>query len=281
MNNIKYITLLFLIHICVNAQNKQTKFVIDDDGITVEKADSIKTYDENYNSNNLIYNIGKKFTYSYYYQNFDSAKFLIKKGKEIMQPEGYSISDWEFVDKAKEDSETIRSLILKPNSGNPFEKHLKDYNQTAVSYEYLMNNGKSFTMEVTGAIENENNVWIHPPRSIFFKILELNPFPYIKTPYKIGTTWKWNLKIGEHWSDKRWLEWKGGIENIYNYEITDYKIIPTKLGELQCYVINSNATSRIGKTKLISYFNAKYGFVKLDYTNIDGTKTIIELEKVE
>jgi hypothetical protein len=37
----------------------------------------------------------------------------------------------------------------------------------------------------------------------------------------------------------------------------------------------------LGTTKLKSFFNENFGFVKLDYTNIDGTKTIIELEKVE
>ncbi len=77
------------------------------------------------------------------------------------------------------------------------KRQTPDYNQTAISYEYFINNGISYTKEVTGAIENKMNVWIHPPRSNFFKILELNPFPYIKTPYKIGTKWNWKLQIGD------------------------------------------------------------------------------------
>ncbi len=82
-------------------------------------------------------------------------------------------------------------------------------------------------------------------------------------------------------SDKRWLEWKGGIENVYDYEIKENKIISTKLGNLECYIIQATAKSRIGETELISYFNSKFGFVKLEYKNIDGTKTVLELEKVE
>ena len=144
-----------------------------------------------------------------------------------------------------------------------------------------MKNSRPLTMEMTGAIENEMNVWIHPPRSNFFKILELNPFPYIKSPYQIGTKWNWKLEIGDHWADKRWLEWKGGIENNYDYEIKEKKNISTKLGNLECYIIHSKAKSRIGETELISYFNPNFGFVKLEYKNIDGTKTILELEKVE
>ena len=115
----------------------------------------------------------------------------------------------------------------------------------------------------------------------FFEILELNPFPYIKAPFKIGTKWNWKLKIGDYWSDKRGLEWKGEIENVYDYEIKKNKIISTKLGNLECFIVNATAKSRIGVTGLISYFNPKYGFVKLEYNNIDGTKTVLELENIE
>ena len=206
-----------LLNISCSIQGNLEKYVIDEDGITVEKTDSAKQYDEVYNANNVIYTVGKKFTYSYYYQNSRGEKFLIKRGKAALQPAGHSTYDWEFVNPEKKDNETVNHLILKPSSGNPFKKYFPDYNQTAISYEYLMNNGQSLTNETTGAIENEMNVWIHPPRNNFFRILELNPFPYIKAPYKIGTKWKWKLKIGDSWSDKRWKEWKGEIENIYDY----------------------------------------------------------------
>ncbi|TDX87003.1 hypothetical protein [Epilithonimonas xixisoli] len=273
------IFLLFPVHYF--AQINLDKYAIDDDGITVEKPEAGKNYDENYNYNNIIYKIGKSLTYSYFYQNVKGEKFLIKQGKEIQLPGAHSRYDWEFVNFDRQDNETVKHLILKPSSGNPFGKEIPDYNQTAIGYEYIMNNGQFLTMEMTGAIENEMNVWIHPPRSNFFKILELNPFPYIKAPYQIGTKWNWKLEIGDHWADKRWLEWKGGIENNYDYEIKEKKNIATKLGNLECYIIHSKAKSRIGETELISYFNPNFGFVKLEYKNIDGTKTILELEKVE
>lgn len=47
------------------------------------------------------------------------------------------------------------------------------------------------------------------------------------------------------------------------------------------YIVKGTANSRIGSTELISYFNEKFGFVKLDYTNINGTKTILNLDKVD
>ncbi len=272
---------IIIFNIYCSAQTNSDKYIIDEDGIATEMPDTTKQYNEVYNSNNVIYRIGKKFIFSYFYQNTKGEKFLIKRGNPILQPEGYSIFDWEFVKLEKKDDETVSHIILKPSSGNPFGKDFPDYNQTAISYEYLMINGQSYTKEVTGAIENEKNLWIHPPRSNFFEILELNPFPYIIAPYKTGTKWNWNLKIGDHWSDKRWLEWKGGIENNYKYEIKKKKKILTKLGKLQCYIVHSKAKSRIGETELISYFNPKFGFVKLEYKNIDGTKTVLELETVE
>jgi hypothetical protein len=198
-----------------------------------------------------------------------------------LQPEGYSINDWEFINLEKIDNETVNQIILMPNFGNSFQNEIPNYNQTVISYDYIMLSGESFVMEKTGVIENEKNIWMHPPRSYFFEILELNPFPYIKAPYKIGTKWNWKLKIGDYWSNKRWFEWKDEIENVYDYEIKSNKIISTKLGNLECYIVKATAKSRIGVTGLISYFNPKYGFVKLEYNNIDGTKTVLELENIE
>ena len=132
---------------------------------------------------------------------------------------------------------------------------------------------------MSGAIENEGNVWIHPPRDKYFEILELNPFPYIKAPYNIGTKWTWRLDIGDSWADGRWKLWNGSIENKYYYEITGKQTLKMALGEVECFVIESDAKSRIGETKLTAYFNTKFGFVKLNYTNIDGSKTNLVLEE--
>lgn len=279
MKTQKLIPLLF-IPVSFFSQKIPDKFMVDDDGITVEKLNKSLPFDDNYNKDNKIYTKGKRFVYSYYYQNTEGKKFLIGKGPEI-QEKDYIINDWKFIDFDNQNEETVKNITLEPVPGNIFKTQIPEYNQTGISYEYLMNNTHPLTMETTGAIENEMNVWIHPPRGSFFEILEINPFPYIKAPYTVGNKWQWKLEIGDHWSDKRWMEWKGGIENNYQYEITGKKKIPTKLGELECFIVTAKATSRIGETELISYFNPIFGFVKLDYKNIDGTKTVLELEKVE
>lgn len=262
------------------SQTIKEKYILDDVGILVENFDKSNQDRDRYNKDNKIYTVEKKFSYTYYYENLKGEKFLIDKGEEIKK-EGYSIFGWQFIEINKQNEQTLKYIELKPISGNPFEEQIPDYNQTGISYKYIMNNNLPLTMEITGAIENDVNTWIHPPRSNFFKILELNPFPYIKAPYEVGTKWNWKLEIGDHWSDKRWLEWKGRIENNYDYQITDKVTLLTKLGILECFKIMAKAKSRIGETELISYFNQNHGFVKLEYKNIDGTKTILELDKIE
>lgn len=119
---------------------------------------------------------------------------------------------------------------------------------------------------------------MHPNRDCLFQILELNPFPYIQYPIKKGNTWKWSLSIGSQWGDERWKTWTGGIVNKYKYKITDTDCeVVTPMGTLSCVKVEAVAKSRIGKTYLTAYYNDTYGFVKMDNTNIDGSRLLVDL----
>lgn len=278
MKKLINLTFLCLIILSCKAQKSIEKFEIDDDGITVEKFDSSNVDENRYNHNNNIYKIEKKFTFSYHYYDKSGIKYLMTKGNLSNQ----NTNDWTFEKMDKQDPNSISQIVLSINSGlSPFIQQFPDYNQTVITYNFKLINGEIWKNEMTGVIENVKNIWMHPPRTDFFKILEINPFPYIKESMDIGNKWNWKLKFGSHWADKRWLSWEGSNENVYNYEIIGKSIFKSKLGNIECYEIASTATSNLGQTKLTSYFNSQYGFVKLDYVNIDGTKTIIELENVE
>ena len=279
MKKIFQLIFLYLTTLSCEAQNNIEKFETDDDGISVEKFDSTNVNDNRYNQNNSIYKVSRKFTFSYFYSDTLGENFLMTKGNLNKQ----NMYDWTFEKMENKNPNSVYQIILTVKSGlSPFIEQLPDYNQTVISYDFKQLNGDVWpNNEKTGVVENVKNLWMHPPRTDFFKILEMNPFPYVKEPLKIGNSWTWKLKIGSYWSDKRWLVWEGLIENIYNYKITDKVILQTKLGEIECLVISSNAISKLGETKLTSYFNNQFGFVKLDYTNIDCSKTIIELEKME
>jgi len=54
----------------------------------------------------------------------------------------------------------------------------------------------------------------------------------------------------------------------------------TKIGEIDCWIVQSTATSSIGSTALIGYYNEANGFVKLDYINIDESRLTIEIKEI-
>lgn len=246
--------------------SKNYTLVADDLDIQVEQFDSTIIDVNKYNVNNQVFKVGTEFLYNYKHIDTLGELYSFK----IDPSDGIS---WRYTAFKDVDSNTIKNVKISVLDGNPWPTRRPDYNQTVIQYEMEGWNGKS----KTGVIENEANTWMHPPRQSYFRILELNPFPYIKAPYEIGTTWDWSLNIGAGWGDERWKTWQGSITNTYNYEITGYQTIDTPLGALECHVVKGKASSSIGDTYLKAYFNETYGFVILDYTNIDRSKTKLEL----
>ncbi len=246
---------------------------VDSDGVFVEKPFRRKP-ENRYTKDNRIYKAHNKYILSYKY---------INGGKEYFYAQD-SLTDknWHFirVDSVNKSAVDEVEMCIKPDL-DVFNDRSFEYRQTVIEYKHESIGGELYCSESTGLIENRKNIWLHPPRSNLFGILELNPFPYIQKPYKVGNKWEWDLVIGSIWGDRRWCEWKGKINNSYNYEIaSESKISTSYYKNIECYVIKSTAESRLGKTYLTSYFNRKLGFVKLDYTNIDGSKIIIEIKKI-
>ena len=278
-NLTKQVTLIILIYLSIincKSQEIEAGFIFDDKGIYVEKFDSLNQDENRFTSNNNIFTSGKRFIYDYYYQDKSGEKYYFAKDSVSKE------NNWKLVLTELETQNSINKVILTISYGlSPFISFLPDYNQTVIKYDYKLINGDFLDNEMTGVIENERNIWLHPPRTAYFKILEINPFPYIKKPFEIGNKWEWNLRIGSSWSNKRWLLWEGNIENRYIYEITNKVILKTKLGDLECFEISSQAKSSIWETELISYFNENFGFIKLIYTNCDSSKITLELEKIE
>ncbi|NER10432.1 hypothetical protein GWK09_07880 [Muriicola jejuensis] len=256
-----------------NLKSKAEYTLVDDNGIIIEKFDSTVTDENKFTRNNLIFREGVSFHYKFEHLDKDNQRNFFT----YMD----SLSYWHFVPETEVDNNTIQKVIISVKKGlQGFDKHIPDYSQTIIGYSYpTQNNYMGSISSASGVIENEANVWMHPPRDLYFEILELNPFPFIKAPYEIGTKWQWSLKIGDHWADGRWKLWSGTIENKYDYEITDLKDIETPFGKLECFVIDGSANSRIGDTHLRAYFNETYGFVRLEYTNIDGSKTNLLLDQ--
>jgi hypothetical protein len=172
-----------LIYLSCKPQVKTQEYLVDNDGITIEKFDSTNKDATRYTANNVIYQAGKVFTFSYYYEDKKGVRYLMWLDELTTD----STKHWQFKAADLKDGSTVCQIILKvlPDL-NPLLEFIPDYNQTVIQYDFKLFDGSLGDVEMTGLIENEKNIWMHPPRTDFFQILEINPFPYIKTPYVIG-----------------------------------------------------------------------------------------------
>jgi len=228
-----------------------------------------------YTEDNEIYRAENIYYFTYTFKNKSNNEYFFYRS---------SAKTWEFVPKEEMKDSTIIGFFIKVMPDLGFYKRYPDYDQTVIEYTFVMKNGEVNTSfsEKTGLVENSMNIWVHPPRINLFRILEIIPFPFIQKPYKKGNKWRWSLEIGDLWGDARWKIWKGMITNQYKYVITDANnFVLTPLGTLKCYKIKSTAKSKIGKTSLVAYFNEIYGFVKLEYTNIDKSTITITLNNIK
>ncbi|MBK7128771.1 MAG: hypothetical protein IPM74_02170 [Crocinitomicaceae bacterium] len=255
----------FIILSCNNTSDYE---LVSNDGVYIEEFESFGDHNR-YNENNTIFRVGCTFSYRYEYISSDGQSYQFKV---TCDDNDGRLNDWKFNDSLTADSLTIQTVTLEVWDGNPMKE--PDYDQTVICYilwpDTLL--GSPVEASFTGVIENEKNIWMHPPRSFLFGILEINPFPFIQKPYEIGNKWTWELSIGDQWADERWKEWKGAITNEMKYEITAKKIVESPLGDLECFVIQSSAKSKIGETFLTSYFHPVYGFVQMNYINIDSSR---------
>lgn len=210
--------------------------------------------------NNKIYQIKNRY-------NFDVEIKIDNKN--------YYLSKINIDSLTSSTNDAIKNIALEVLKPKLFEGRTNK-NQTEISYYSIPN---LMFKNSTGLVENNQNIWIHPPRFGFLRSLETCPFPYIILNKPIGYKWNDAMSIGNYWSDKRWGTWDNRLLLKYNYEIIGEEIIKTPLGNLKSLKVYSSATSEIGKSILISYFNETYGFIKLEYTLFNGIKIDLNLIK--
>ena len=126
-----------------------------------------------------------------------------------------------------------------------------------------------------GVIENIEQVWMHPIRINQYKFTEIAPFPEVQLPLKKGKKWGNPTMIDEGWG-----EWDGlTIESTY--KITGQTTFKLNDLKIDCWIIKSVAKCQLGESKLTTYFNEEYGFVKMAYENYEDEKLVFELINIE
>lgn len=132
-----------------------------------------------------------------------------------------------------------------------------------------------------GAIENKAEFYLHPPRYGRYRILELNPFPQIKRPATSGRTWEWAVyPPASIFADPAWATWDT-LKVKFRYTLGGTVPLTTPLGRLPCSRVQATGHCRFGTTTLESYFHPAYGFVRLTYRNINGSRTELEMVAVD
>lgn len=255
---------IFLLFVCSCNTSKQIQaFDLIAEKIFVEKFDTLNTNENKYNEDNVIFKPGTVFKY----------EVSVSKNNKPIFVDSFQ-KDWTY--SYKKDSNSISlNFQTEVQSGNPLAKYLPNYNQTSIKYIY-----SDAYNATTGVIENVKNLWLHPPRASIFSLLELSGFPYVKYPIQLNDEYEWNLLIGDHYSHPDFVNWKGNINTIYKYKVVSKTKLKTKFGTLKCFVIESTSENKLGIGKTTLYYHRKYGFVKTEFTSIDGTKfDIILVEK--
>jgi len=121
--------------------------------------------------------------------------------------------------------------------------------------------------DTTGAVDNLESCWFHPPRHNQYKTLELAPFPRVEFPLHDGKTYSKMLFIGEGWGDI------SNTKVVWDYKVTGQKV--------DLWKISAKATPDINPAHINHMdfvFSKNYGFIELLYTFYNGT--IIKLERI-
>lgn len=251
--------------------------VKDWNGLAFEISPQSNTDKNFFNRDNKIYQPGKEFLFYYLFSKKGENSYC-----KVNERGDTDRKKWTFVEPNNSDSLTIKFIGIKILDGyGGLDNLFPEYSQTIIQQGYYAPDKTLLFEGLTGLAENSANVWIHPFRGKMFSVTELSPFPFVKFPLKIGSQWNWKLEdIQERWSDPRFVEYKGTLTGNYSHQITKKIKLKTLLGKLDCYVIEGKATNRVGSVFLKSYFNPKFGFVRLEYTNIDESNLTVELVKV-
>lgn len=226
---------------------------------------------------NTIYKQYRQFFYKYYFLN-NKDTLLVKlytKPEHIVPYE----ESWKLESKSRltfeQDYTAVHQLALTIKAGDFFGQ------ESLLQYDYLNKERRGIQHEQTGLVEVCKDITIHLPRENHFLITELNPFPEIKEPFVKGNIWQSTTHTSDVGGSQKWKTWQGSLPINSIYRIRDIQTIKTNIGYLKCFVVEATAQSEVGETRLVAYFNDEYGFVKLNYTNVDGSYLVMDIYSVK
>ncbi len=245
--------------------------------LAIEQPDPSDSSDERYNKDNIIYRVGRSFYFNFEYKD-KTGKKLWAKVKDYTHFDRYGI-----VSQGPPANNYITGFraVVQPGR-KPFSDLDRNFNKSVLAYEYLMPNGVFDRVALTMLVENNKNIWLIPPRDFLFKVLELSPYPYVKFPLDTINKWTYRKTISDKWGDDRWMHWKGRTNAGFTYYNKGRRLAKHPfLGEIQVYLIHAIGAVK-GMTSSVDFlFSKKYGFVQMNYLNVDSSRISIVMFKAE
>ncbi len=233
-----------------------------------------------YSQNNLTYRLGNKIVYRFTYLiDRDTVTVMALLDSLTNYVTGWATVDTVTTNK-KVPMEIIElEVLVEPGKLRRYYS-TKKYHQTEIKYAYYSREGVFIGDEYTGLIDNEENVWLHPPRSLLLQTLQASPWPFVKVPFAIGHAWNWDPvwhNPKENFEGKIKF-WEGPLKNKCAYEFLSKEnwIMTDRKTVVECLVGIADCSNRIHDTHLKFWFNPNVGFLKLVFDNIDGSTIILE-----
>lgn len=263
-------------------QTETNSIYNDENGLLVEKPKKFTFGEDPYIADNKIYSNGKVFIFQYYYLTPAGDTMLYRSKTPASNDFMSTAQAWDLVPLDSADEKTVTQISYTVIKGlQPFIVLDSTYTKTVVDIKNYNAAGKEVDKkDENNLVENAANVWLPQPRFKMFRLLELSPFPLIRAPFEKGKTWQWTHDIDEWWNDPRWGNWGGLVHNVCDYKITGKETLQTPFGALECWVVMGSTGSNLGNSAIKAYFNENYGFVKMEYENVNKSKVVQTLEKI-
>jgi len=247
---------------------------------------------------NISYKLNSEFLFDYYYLDTNGGKFKFEKNQTFSKSNPLNLTSFES--KTENTIDLVQMVIDDPIE--MFSSYDSTYTQTVFSYNFLNSDSmKIDTMcdyivsknpvikmncgdEYSGIVDNEANLWMHPPRQFSFKILQLCPYPFQVLTDDVDE-WSWKLTTGGFYLDERWIQTDSLIDIDFTYNRMENESLETLFGIIDCVVTKGKGNCDYGSnhftTNLKSYYHPNYGFIRLEYQLINGDRLIFELVKAK
>lgn len=152
--------------------------------------------------------------------------------------------------------------------------------QTGIQYTYtdlIDSTTNKSLVEITGAIDKNNRVFIHPPRMAYMAFAEILPFPDINRKTEIGVNSEGVLSGIKGHGELDGKEIKQ-VDTIVAKK--DVKLLGKKYNDV--WIIhgeNTNYLDELGRFKVIYWFDQNFGFIRMKY--IKPNEEIVDLKLKE